>query len=90
MVRSRLEVHMDILKVLARRGPLKLTHIVYGAFLGGKELKECLEFLVKQNLVEDRAVGKRVTYCITDRGITVLKNFRKLEAVMPVATCLET
>ena len=29
MRRSKLEMYVDILKVLGQRGPLKLTHIMY-------------------------------------------------------------
>jgi len=44
-----------------------------------------LEFLIKQNLVEERTVGKRrVVYAITQRGITVLKHFRELKQVLPI------
>ena len=31
MRRSKLEMYVDILKVLAQRGPLKLTHVMYKA-----------------------------------------------------------
>jgi len=81
---------MDILKVLARHGPLKLTHLMYKTFLNGNYLKEQLKFLIKQNLVEDRVAGKRVTYRITDRGMTILEKFRALEALMQVVTCVES
>jgi len=85
MRRSKLEMYIDILKVLARHGPLKLTHIMYKANVNCSVLKEYLEFLIKQNLVEERTVGKkRIVYAITDRGITVLKYFRELQAVLPL------
>jgi predicted transcriptional regulator len=72
-------MYVDILKVLAQRGPLKLTHIMYKANLNCKVLKEYLDFLLKQGLVEERIVGKRtVVYAGTPRGITVLKYFREL------------
>jgi predicted transcriptional regulator len=72
-------MYVDILKVLAQRGPLKLTHIMYKANLNCKVLKEYLDFLLKQGLIEERIVGKcRVVYADTPRGITVLKFFREL------------
>jgi DNA-binding PadR family transcriptional regulator len=44
-----------------------------------------LEFLIKQNLVEERTIGKRrVVYACTQRGITVLKYFRELKQVLPI------
>jgi len=87
MRRSKLEIYLDVLKVLARHGPLKLTHITYKTASNCKNLKQCLEFLVEQNLVEIRAVGKkRIVYVITERGVTVLKYLRELETALQV-TC---
>jgi predicted transcriptional regulator len=85
MRRSKLEMYVDILQVLAHRGPLKLTHIMYKANVNCSVLKEYLDFLMKQGLVEERTVGKRrVVYNITQRGITVLKYFRELKQVLPI------
>jgi len=78
-------MYIDILKVLAHRGPLKLTHIMYKANVNCSVLKQYLDFLIKQNLVEERTAGKRrVVYAITQRGITVLKHFRELKQVLPI------
>jgi len=44
MRRSKLEMYIDILKVLAHRGPLKLTHIMYKANVNCSVLKEYLDF----------------------------------------------
>ena len=85
MRRSKLEMYVDILKVLARRGPLKLTHIMYKANVNCSVLKEYLDFLLKQSLVEERIVGKgRTVFAITQRGITVLKYFRELKLALPI------
>jgi len=85
MRRSKLEMYIDILKVLAHRGPLKLTHIMYKANVNCSVLKQYLDFLIKQNLVEERTAGKRrVVYAITQRGIIVLKHFRELKQVLPI------
>jgi predicted transcriptional regulator len=85
MRRSKLEMYVDILKVLAHRGPLKLTHIMYKANVNCSVLKEYLDFLIKQGLVEERVVGRRrVVYATTERGITVLKYFRELKEVLPI------
>lgn len=83
--RSKLEMYVDILSVLAHRGPLKLTHVMYKANVNCSVLKEYLDFLMKQSLVEERTVGKRrVVYAVTQRGITVLKYFRELKQVLPI------
>ena len=78
-------MYVDILQVLSRRGPLKLTHIMYKANVNCKVLKEYLDFLTKQSLIEERAVGKsRTVFAITPRGITVLKYFRELKQALPI------
>ena len=78
-------MYVDILTVLAHRGPLKLTHVMYKANVNCSVLKEYLDFLMKQNLVEERIVGKaRVVFAVTPRGITVLKYFRELKEVLPI------
>jgi predicted transcriptional regulator len=83
--RSKLEMYVDILSVLAHRGPLKLTHVMYKANVNCSVLKEYLDFLIKQGLVEERTAGKqRVVYAVTQRGITVLKYFKELKQVLPI------
>jgi len=85
MRRSKLEMYVDILKVLSHRGPLKLTHIMYKANVNCSVLKQYLDFLIQQTLVEERTIGKkRTVYAITQRGITVLKHFRELKTVLPL------
>jgi predicted transcriptional regulator len=85
MRRSKLEMYFDILSVLASRGPLKLTHVMYKANVNCSILKEYLDFLIKQNLVEERTISKRrIVYAITPRGVTSLKHFRELNQVLPI------
>jgi predicted transcriptional regulator len=58
---------------------------MYKANVNCKVLKEYLDFLTKQNLIEERIVGKsRTVFAITQRGITVLKYFRELKQVLPI------
>jgi len=76
-------MYVDILKVLARHGPLKLTHVMYKANINCSVLKQCLDFLIEQNLVEEQTLQKkrnkeRVVYAVTERGRTVLKYFWEL------------
>lgn len=85
MRRSKLETYLDILKVLSGSGQLKLTHIMYETNVNCSVLKEYLDFLMKQNLVEKRNVGKqRAAYSITQRGITVLEYSRELKQALPI------
>ena len=89
MRRSKLEMYIDVLKVLAHHGPLKLTHIMYKANVNCSVLKQYLDFLIRQNLVEEQTLHKkrnktRVVYAITERGRTVLKYFRELNSALQI------
>jgi predicted transcriptional regulator len=89
MRRSKLEMHIDILKVLAHHGPLKLTHVMYKANVNCSVLKQYLDFLIQRGLIEEQTLYKkrnktRVVYGITERGTTVLKYFRKLNLALQI------
>ena len=80
-----MEMHLDILRTLAQKGPLKLTHIMYKANVNCCVLKEYLDFLIQQNLVEEKTLRKeRIVYKITEKGFTVIKYFRELQIMLPV------
>jgi predicted transcriptional regulator len=83
--RSKLELHVDILNVLANKGPLKLTHIMYKANVNCNILNEYIDFLIKQGLVERQIIEKeRIIFSVTQRGRTVLNYFRELTKVLPI------
>jgi predicted transcriptional regulator len=85
MRRSKLEMYIDILSVLAQRGSMKLTHIMYKANVNCSILNEYLDFLIKQELVEKRTIQKeRIVFTVTQRGITVLKYFKELTKALPI------
>ena len=87
MRRSKMEMHIDILKVLAQNGPLKLTHIMYKANLNCSVLKQNLDFLIQQNLIEEQSTPKKrnkikIRYAITERGKTVIKYFNEVNTAL--------
>jgi predicted transcriptional regulator len=85
MRRSKMEMHLDILRTLAQKGPLKLTHIMYKSNVNCCVLKEYLDFLTEQELVEEKTNKKeRIVYTITEKGLTVLKYFRELQIMLPI------
>jgi predicted transcriptional regulator len=85
MRRSKLEMYIAILNVVANKGPLKLTHIMYKANVNCSVLKENLDFLIKQKLIEERTLRKEHTvFEITQHGINVLKYFRELTKALPI------
>jgi predicted transcriptional regulator len=86
MRRSKLEMYVKILKVLAQKSPLKLTHIMYKANVNCNVLKGHLNVLTNKGIVEERIIdGNRVVYSITQRGVTALKCVRELNLMLPIA-----
>jgi predicted transcriptional regulator len=80
-----MEINIDILKVLAQRGPLKLTHVMYKANVNCSVLKEYIDFLIQQDLIEERTLKKeRIVYAVTEKGLKVLKYFRELKFMLPL------
>jgi predicted transcriptional regulator len=58
---------------------------MYKANVNCSILKEYLESLIQQGLVEERTVGKRrVAYVISNKGLIVLKQFKELQQVLPL------
>ncbi len=85
MARSKLEIYLSILEVLALRGPLSLTHITYKANLNHNVAKPYLNFLVKQNLVEEKVIEKKkAIYAITKSGWKILRYFWEIKQVLQI------
>jgi predicted transcriptional regulator len=78
MRRSKLESYEAILEVLVKK-PLTIDNISFETDMDCTVTERCLDFLIKNGLVEDRLSGKKTLYAITERGIAVLKalNFQK-------------
>jgi predicted transcriptional regulator len=85
MKRSKLELCISTLKVLAHQGPLKITDVCYKSNLNNNSAKENLEFLTDLGLVKGRLMDRRVTiFGITKKGITVLNYFKELNQTVPL------
>ena len=85
MRRSKLETYIAILSALANKGPMKMTHIMYKANINGTVLRDNLDFLIKQKLVEERTIKKEHTiFAVTQRGINVLKYFKEVTNALPI------
>ena len=79
MRRSKLERYVEILEILARarnfasQGPMELTQLMHKTGLSKRVLKQRLDFLIQQNLVEEQNLSKdKISYAITERGLKVL------------------
>ncbi len=78
MRRSKLESYEDILEVLVD-SPLAVDDIAYEVNMDCKILRQRLDFLLQNGLVEERVLSEKEGYAITDRGVAVLKalNFQR-------------
>ncbi len=79
--RSRLQIHLDVLKVI-NNGVQKPTHIMYKCNLSWIPLKEVLESLMAQDLIERRELKQRKIYEITEKGRNVLRYFEKAKELI--------
>jgi len=85
MKRSKLEMYVDILHLLAEDGPLKLTDLMNTANISSCQIKQQMAFLVKQGMVNEKPVGKtRVTYSVSESGLRAVKFFRGEKPVLPL------
>jgi len=79
MKRTKLEIYVDILNVLAHGGPMKLTQIINKANVNYSKIKQYIDFLTKLDTVEEQTFKKEHrVFAVTQRGIAVLKYFREL------------
>jgi len=76
--RSSFEIKADILRSLSRQfgDKLKPTHVMYQANLSHKLLKEYLNELASQELIEERGVDKKFIH-LTEKGKDFLRRFRE-------------
>ena len=71
--KSKLERYVDILKVLACDGPIKLRVIIQQTHFNSAITLENLCFLVKLNLVEEETDKDESIYSITSQGERVMR-----------------
>lgn len=78
MRRSKLESYEVILEALVRN-PLKLENLAFETSTDCKLLQRNVDFLMGNQLIEERVEDMQLLYAITDRGIAVLRalNFQK-------------
>jgi len=62
---------------------------MYKANVNFDALKQCLDFLIQHNLVEEQTLHKKrhttkLVYAITERGLTVLKYFREINNALQI------
>ena len=87
--RSRFEIYVDILTEIMN-GSNKPTKIMYGANLSYKPLKEILQSLLDQGLIEEK-IGKikdkrtKVNYLLTQKGLNVVRYYSKAKNLIEIS-----
>jgi predicted transcriptional regulator len=72
MRRSKLELYGDILNVLVNK-PLTVDAIAYACDMDCIALRQRLDFLLKNDLVEERNYKNKTRYALTRRGLAIFK-----------------
>ena len=83
MRRSRMETHLEILKIMAQKRALKLTDLMYETNTNCSVLKEHLKFLIRKELIVEKTLkNNNIFYDITEKGLMVIKHFTELETIL--------
>lgn len=72
MNRSKLELYEDILQALAKK-PLSIETLAFNCNMDCVNLRQRLNFLIKNDVVQERTYTKKTLYAITARGLTIYK-----------------
>jgi predicted transcriptional regulator len=80
--RSRLERHIDVLKVIAQHGPIRQTHVMYKANLSWQELKHDLQNLAALGLVTQTADRDGLHHSVTPLGRDLLEHVAQVEKTL--------
>ena len=74
MRKSKLELYEDILMALDE-SILTLDSLAYSCNMDCFILRNRIDFLIKNDLVEEKIINKKKRYCLTRRGILILRTF---------------
>lgn len=91
--RSKFEIYMGILAAI-KGGTVIPTRIMYRVNLSWKPLKQILETLQAQMLIEEQSIGgidkrTRKVYALTEKGENVLNYFDRAKGLMEIERTVE-
>ena len=85
MKRSKLEVQLAILKVLEQGKLMSPTQILYKVNICSQFLRQHLDYLIEQNLMERKVSGgSRAKYVITRKGLDALRTYGELQGMLAI------
>jgi predicted transcriptional regulator len=79
--RSKLEVLLDILRVVREEGQIRRTRLMYRANLAWKVLRESLQLLAKNDLIRVEEDGDVSYIVLTPKGHALMQKFDEVESV---------
>jgi len=80
--RSKIEIIGDILFLMQRKGgKVKPTHVLYGGNLSHDRLKIYIDELLAKQLIEEVIEGEKKFYRITDNGLKLVEELKKIKNV---------
>jgi predicted transcriptional regulator len=89
MHRSKLEAYEAILEGLVKK-PLTIDNVAYETNMDCAVLKQRLDFLLKNSLIEERSRQEKTFYALTERGVTVLKTLNFQKYLKKIASTIRT
>jgi predicted transcriptional regulator len=89
MRKSKLESYEEILGVIVKK-PLAIDSIAYETGMECTVLRQRLDFLMENSLVEERALEKKTVYAITERGLSVYRTLSFQKYLEKVASAIRT
>ena len=85
MRRSKLELYEDILTALVDKA-LTVDSIAYACNMDCITLRQRLNFLIKNDLVEERNYAKKTRYALTRRGLAIFKTLALTKSLEKLQT----
>jgi predicted transcriptional regulator len=78
--RSKIEVFMDIMKVVAEDGEAKRTQIMYKANLAWTVLKDCLDTMERKGMLTSKETSSGRVVLPTSHGLDLLNRYCSIES----------
>ncbi len=88
MHRSKLELYEDVLAALANR-PLSVDGMAFVCNMDCVAVSKRLDFLIKNNLVEEKAFKNETCYALTRRGLAIFKTLEIAKRLEKLQTSIK-
>jgi predicted transcriptional regulator len=89
--RSKLEVFVDIMKVVAQEGEIRRTNLMFKANLAWHVLREALDTMERKGMMTQAKKSSGVFVSLTQEGHDLLRRFSEVEsALKPLVGSFET